>query len=203
MTLDVKVQVELPSKGVIVRRTGDYPAVYKVKRYFRDEKGYPSSERVNIGKLDTTTGKLIPNARYFDFFGVDKSKIVVLPKYKPIISFGSAFLVEHIMDSVGLSEILTECLGEERSMKVQTAALYMAARGNVFENVLSYCEEYTFLDTPLASPSASQLFASITHEERMAFFKGWVAKNSILKYLAYDVTSFSTYAKDIKDAEWG
>jgi hypothetical protein len=42
MTLDAKVQVELPSKGVIVRRTGDYPAVYKVKRYFQTRKATPA-----------------------------------------------------------------------------------------------------------------------------------------------------------------
>jgi hypothetical protein len=69
--------------------------------------------------LDKKTKKLIPNARYFDFFVVDKSKIVVLPKYKPLISFGSAFLVEHIMNLSGVSEIPTECLVEERSIKVQ------------------------------------------------------------------------------------
>jgi transposase len=79
----------------------------------------------------------------------------------------------------------------------------MAARGNVFENVLSYCEEYTFLEKPLASPSASELFASITHEERMAFFKRWVARNLSEKYLAYDVSSFSRYADKIDKAEWG
>jgi hypothetical protein len=37
----------------------------------------------------------------------------------------------------------------------------------------------------------------------MAFFKSWVGKNSIKKYLAYDVTSFSRYSKDIKRPQWG
>ncbi|MDR2352287.1 MAG: transposase [Deltaproteobacteria bacterium] len=37
----------------------------------------------------------------------------------------------------------------------------------------------------------------------MDFFKKWVARQAPGKFLAYDVTSFSTYAKDIIDSEWG
>jgi transposase len=37
----------------------------------------------------------------------------------------------------------------------------------------------------------------------MAFFKRWVARQPAGKLIAYDITSFSTYAKDIVDREWG
>ena len=37
----------------------------------------------------------------------------------------------------------------------------------------------------------------------MTFFRAWAHEHGRGQYLAYDVTSFSTYAKGITDAEWG
>jgi transposase len=203
MTLNPKIQVQVPAHGVVVRRSGNRPTVYKVLRYYRNEKGQPTNERVDIGKLDPTTGKLIPNAKYWEYYGGTQAELEVLPAYESILSIGCSFLIEHIMNSLGLLETLTECLGRERASQVKTAAIYMAARGNVFEGVLDYCEGFTLLERPLSSPSASDLFRSISHDERMAFFKKWAAKQQPLNYLAYDVTSFSSYAKDIVDSERG
>jgi transposase len=203
VTLDPKVQVELPAEGVTVRRSGDRQTVYKVIRSYRDNKGHPNNDRVVIGKLDPATGKLIPNARYWHYYGGSQAKIDVNPDYQSIRSIGGSFLIHYIMTSQGISKILVGCLGSERASLVQTAALYMATRGNVFEGVLDYCEEYTLWENPLSSPSALELFASITFDERFDFFKEWVAKQNPLNYLAYDVTSFSTRSKDISDSEFG
>ncbi|MDR1658650.1 MAG: transposase [Deltaproteobacteria bacterium] len=190
----------IPTIGVVVRRSGPYPAVYKVTRSYRNEKGQPTNDRVNIGKLDLETGKLIPNAKYWEYYGPSLVELEILPTYNSIRSFGTEFLVEHIMSSLGINETLDACL--EDSSLVKTAALYMTARGNVFEGVLDYCEDFTLFRKSLASSSASELFASITYDQRMAFFKKWVDKQQSGKYLAYDVTSFSTYSKDIIDSEW-
>jgi transposase len=201
MTLNAKIQVPIPSSGVVVRRSDTYPAVYKVIRSYRNEKGQPTNERVNIGKLDLETGKLIPNAKYWEYYGDSREPLEILPDFTSIRSFGAEFLIHYVMESLGLINILDECIGE--SSLLQTAILYMAARGNVFEGVLDYCEEYTLLRRPLASRLASELFASITYKQRMAFFKKWIDRQPPGKYLAYDVTSFSTYAKNIIDSEWG
>jgi hypothetical protein len=201
MTLNAKVQVPIPTIGIVVRRSGPYPAVYKVTRSYRNEKGQPTNDRVNIGKLDLETGKLIPNAKYWEYYGPCLVELEILPTHNSIRSFGTEFLVEHIMSSLGITQTLDASL--EDSSLVKTAVLYMAARGNVLEGVLDYCEDYTLFRKPLASSSASELFASITYEQRMAFFKKWVEKQQSGKYFAYDVTSFSTYAKDIIDSEWG
>jgi len=49
----------------------------------------------------------------------------------------------------------------------------------------------------------SRLFASISYTERAKFFKEWVKLRSEREYIAYDVTSVSTYSKGIDIAEWG
>jgi hypothetical protein len=202
MTLNAKVQVELPSKGIIVCRSGGYPAVYKVLRTYRNEKGQPTNDRVNIGKLDRETGLLIPNPKYYDHYD-SHNELTVFPEYTTIRRVGGTFLLGEIMKSLGIVEALDEALGEKRSRLAQTAAIYMVAKGNVFERVLEYCEEFTLTEKALASPSSSELFRSITYDERMAFFKNWLKRQPPGEYLAYDVTSFSTYAKNIMDSEYG
>jgi hypothetical protein len=203
MTLNANIQVPLPEKGIIVLRTQTgYPGVYHVLRTYRNKKGQPTNDRVLIGKLDRDTGMLIPNARYWEFHP-DAPGLETLPARYSARSIGTAFLASNIMDNLGLGEALDETLGPERSREAQTAATYMLARGNVMEGVRDWCEESALLDRLLTSQSASALFASITYPERMSFFKGWVPKQRLGGYLAYDVTSFSTYAKGIEEAEWG
>jgi hypothetical protein len=191
LTLNPKIQVELPESGVVVRRSGKYPAVYKVLRSYRNEKGQPASVRVNIGKFDQNTGKLIPNNRYWEYHDAPAENATDGSKIKAIVSFGTAFLADHVMDSLGVTETLNECLGDERSRLVRTAAVYMLAGGNSFKRVSDYLEDHAFPKESLTSKSASRLFASITSEERTAFFKKWVARRAVGKCLAYDVTSFS------------
>ncbi|GHV41542.1 hypothetical protein FACS1894187_23330 [Synergistales bacterium] len=49
----------------------------------------------------------------------------------------------------------------------------------------------------------SEMFASISYEERMNFFEEWVRIRQEQEYIAYDVTSISTYSAGIDAAEWG
>lgn len=203
MALSSKIKVNIPDKGVIVAKRNKYTYVYKVLKTYRNEKGQPTNDRVSIGRLDTDSGKLIPNDNYWKYYIEQKQELEVLPEYNSIRSIGCTFLLRKILDDLGVYRILYSCFGPERSEQLLTAALYMACRGNVFEHVLNFCEGFTLHEKPLTSQSASSLFASLTHDERMAFFKAWIEHQSPSGYLAYDVTSFSSYALGILDAEWG
>jgi transposase len=190
----------LPESGIIIRRTGKYRYVYKVLRTFRNGNGQPTNERKLIGRLDADSGRLIPNDSYFEFFAEAKLEIQTLRG--GIRSIGASFLVEWILSRLGAYKALEDSLGQNRSMDVLTVAAYMLCRGNVIEHINDWCDGFT-LREPHAPQSASSLFASITHAERMAFFKAWVNLNDTSGCLAYDVTSFSSYAEGIRDAEWG
>ena len=56
---------------------------------------------------------------------------------------------------------------------------------------------------PINDQQCSRLFASITYTERLSFFRQWVKLRSEREYIAYDVTSVSTYSQGIDWAEWG
>jgi len=201
MALCSKTKVDLPKEGVMVRRSGKYRTVYKVTKTFRNSKGQPTNERVTIGRLDEESGMLVPNDNYWKHYG--ETTIELLPAYDSVRSVGASFLISSVFKSLGITDILESCLSHERAKLSLTAALYMAVRGNVFEHVLEFCEGFTLHERPLSSQSASKLFASITYDERMAFFKAWVSRHKSRAYLAYDVTSLSSYAEGIQDTEWG
>jgi len=201
MALCSKTKVDLPKEGVTVRRSGKYRTVYKVTKTFRNSLGQPTSERVTIGRLDEESGMLIPNDNYWKYYG--NGAIEILPAYDSVRSVGASFLIGSVFRLLGVTDILESCLGVERAKQSLTAALYMATRGNIFEHVLDFCEGFTLHERPLSSQSASVLFGSITYEERMSFFKAWVSRHKPGAYLAYDVTSLSSYAEGIQDTEWG
>lgn len=201
MALNSKIKVPMPTTGVITRNSGKYNYVYKVLKTYRNEKGQPTNDRICIGKLDTVSGMLIPNEKYYDYY--PDTGVEVLPSYDSVRSVGTAFFFRHIFSNLGLTKILEDILGKKRAELAFTACLYMACRGNVMEHVLNFCEGFTLGEAPLTSQSASSLFASITHDERMSFFKTWISQQQQSQYLAYDVTSFSSYAQGIADTEWG
>jgi hypothetical protein len=201
MSLNSKIMVKMPAVGIITRKSGSYNYVYKVLRTYRNEKGQPTNDRVCIGKLDIDSGMLIPNNKYYEYY--QEAHIEILPAYDSIRSIGAAFFFRHIFNKLGLTEILEDVIGKKRADIAFTACLYMLCRGNVMEHILDFCEGFTLGEAPLSSQSASIFFASITYDERMSFFRKWIRRQQQPQYLAYDVTSFSSYAQGITDTEWG
>jgi transposase len=201
MALSAKVKVPLPKNGIITRCSGLYRYVYKITKCYRNDNGHPTSERVSIGRLDEGSGMLVPNDNYWQFY--EDSAIELLPSFNSVRSIGATFLVTRLLELMGVTKILNTVLGQERASLMLTAATYMVCKGNVMEHLLNWCESSTLHETALTDKQASILFASITHDERMAFFGMWTRAHTEDSFLAYDVTSFSSYAKGINDTEWG
>jgi len=207
MPLNSKIQVPLPKKGIIVRTNGSCPYVYKVTSTFRNEKGQPTNTRQLIGKLDPETGMLIPNDNYYTHFentDVETPPSSDFPSVDSVHSIGATFLIRCLLTDLGVTNILTEAFGATKANAIITASTYMACRGNVFEHVADWCETSTLHETPLTSKKASSLFSSITHADRMLFFKWWIeSQKSQSKYLVYDVASHSSYTTGIAETDWG
>jgi len=195
------VRVPVPDHGVIVRRTGARGYVYQVLSTFRNQRGQPTNTRVSIGKIDEATGMLIPNDAYWRYYPCPD--IVWLEGEDAIRSVGTVFLTSRVMADLGLTAIVETVFGTGLGGQVATLAHYMASRGNVMDHLESWCSDHTWAEEPLTGQQASRVFASITHRERMEFFGLWVAAQPPGSYLAYDVTSLSSYAQGITDTEWG
>jgi len=208
MALSSKIKVPLPSKGITVRGTGKYRYVYKVISTFRNESGQPDNIRRAIGRLDEQSNMMIPNDAYWEYYGNTHSFSDFListtePLFEGVRSIGASYLIGQILGSLRIPDILKDVFGANRASAIKAVGTYMVCRGNVLESVADWCEGYTYKEPLLTSPGTTSLFASITYEERMAFFGAWVKLQPDNEYYAYDVTSFSSYATGIAETEWG
>ncbi|MCL1876392.1 MAG: transposase [Synergistaceae bacterium] len=208
MALCSRTKVKLPDKGIIIRGSGKHRYVYKVLSTFRNENGQPTNTRKAIGKLDEKGEMLIPNDTYWEFYGdiASVSDLVIsdsAPSFDSVRSIGATFLIGRIFESLGVTNIIKNTFGNSRASLIMNICAYMVCRGNVFEYVADWSDEYTFKEPPLTSPVTSSLFASITYEERMAFFRAWASLQADNEHFVYDVTSFSSYATGIAETEWG
>lgn len=199
--LSSRVKVPVPDAGVIVRRTGRNRYVYKVTRTFRNDRGQPTNTRESIGRVDEASGMLVPNDAYWRHY--PDRRLEWLPAEDSIRSVGAGFLAGAVMDGLGLGGALAGALGGSRAARAATVACYMACRGNVMDHLESWCSDHAWAGAPVDAWQASELFASISWADKMAFFRAWAAARPKGSYLAYDVTSVSSYAEGVEDTEWG
>ena len=198
MALDKSVQVELPKHGIAYKKITGKTYVYYVTAAYRNEKGKPTCDRISIGRLDEETGKLIPNRNYYE---------VYLEKPKPVTAgiqdYGVADVFEKVSKKLGVTKLLRRYFPENAD-EMLTAAQYILSEGNV----MYYLDEYTQThrtaeNGAMSNELCSKTFASLRQEDMQLFFREWMKQKKQGEYLAYDVTSISSYSKNIRELEWG
>lgn len=198
MALATKERVSIPEHCVKVHK-GDYVYIQYTVRAYRNSKGKPTSERVCIGKLDPETNMLIPNTRYYELF--EKRQPISMPEY--VRKCGSFFTLKGLAKSLGLYDLLKKHFPEYTD-EILTVAQYMLLEGNVMYYLPDWQEEsISFCGEILNGSRISRLFASIDGKKRLNFFNDWMKKKHTSEFLAYDVTSVSSYSKGIESLEWG
>ena len=208
MTLDM-APVPMPNKKITFKKgINGTIYVYYTTRAYRNINGKPTSDEVAIGKKDPNTGMLIPNKKYLELFPViqpapsqSQDSTVNLPH--KITDYGNTFALMRIAKEIGLTQILEKSFPSTWS-NILTAAFYMLCESNV----MMYLEDWLDVtNVPFScrmdDRRCSEMFASISYEERMIFFEEWVKVRQEQEYIAYDVTSISTYSSGIDIAEWG
>ena len=197
--------VQIPEKKVTYKISKNITYVYYTIRAYRNAAGKPTSDEVLIGKKEPDTGMLIPNRRYFELFesdaAIDKKETFKIPS--KVVSYGNVYSLSEIAKLLKLQEILERCF-PSKWHQILSVACYMLCEGNVMMHIDDWFDEteISFCDR-LDDQQCSRLFAGISYDERMCFFKEWVKLFTEQEYIAYDITSISTYSKGIDIAEWG
>ena len=189
--------VEMPAKTTVKKAANGTVYVYYTTRAYRNAKGKPTSDEAAIGKLAADGVHLIPNMRYYEFF----------PSEKPVVAeskaFGASGVLHLLAKRLGIEDLLKEACDELAGL-VLLAAIYMVEQDNVMCHIADYCDEtFTPGSLRLDSKSTSELFAALSMQKRSSFLSSWVRMRQEEEYIAYDVTSLSTYSGGIEDAEWG
>jgi hypothetical protein len=209
----------MPKKQVLLKRRKDSGIyVYLNTNPHRNKQGKPTSNQIAIGKKDEVTGDLIPNAKYFEIFPENKpaqlpnkqekrkkAKFIntELIENAQIKSCGVPAVVLEVAKQIGLLDVLQKS-SPHKWESILATACYMISQGNVMMYIEDWFDvtKVGFSDR-LKDTDCSALFASITDSERRSFFTEWIQKHSDQMFLVYDVSSLSTYSKNIEKAELG
>lgn len=199
MALHKGVLVEMPPHCVKIKKPNGVYVQYTIRSY-RNKDGKPTSERVSIGKEDQETGKLVPNQNYYEH--VEKKSSIELPAF--VRNCGTYTAFSGISKELGLKKILEGHFGEDRAGEILTVAHYMVLNGNVMYYLPDWLDgNVSFGGSNLTSAGLSRLFSSITENEKICFFNDWMKRKKEAEYIAYDVTSISSYGKKMENLEWG
>ena len=165
--------------------------VYEVTSYWDKGKQQARQKRICLGKKDSKTGKLIPS----------KSRRPV----RGCRDFGNYYLLKMICDNIGLTEII-EKVFPDVSNEILTCILYEISE----RKPLYLCEAWSeSTQTPgnafLSSQRISDLLQNLgtRDRDRLTFFHEWAKHRAEKEYLAFDITSISSYSKMIKYLEYG
>lgn len=197
-----KQLVPIPDdKGIHVKSAGakGEKYVYKYVKYFRNNDGAPRNKARSIGKLSSEPGMMVPNDNYFEMYKVAPS----IPDIS-VWDYGYTWLVQKVCDDLGLTGILYEIFGS-RAAAITAMAAFIMRDGNTMDHMADWQERNYFpqVGYSITSSEASRLFAAITPEERINFFRSWIKRHYSGKSVCYDVTSISSYAAGMPEVERG
>jgi transposase len=195
--------IDIPDDdGVHVKSAGakGEKYVYKYVEYFRNAEGKSRNRAKSIGKFDASSGKMIPNSNYYDMYNVDPS----LPDIE-VWDYGFSFVVLKACRDSGLLDCLYGAFGEQRAVDIVLMASYIIREGNAMDGIDDWQQRNYFPNCSrlLTSQSTSKIFASLTTEQASKFFTEWVKVTTGGGAVCYDVTSISSYARQMPDVERG
>jgi len=193
--------VPLPQSGVSISRSGKYNYVYHIGKGYRNSRGQPTNDKTGIGKLDEN-GMLIPNDNYFAIY---ENSAVPSPTLDvdAIVNFGDFYLLDKIATDIGLAQVLRNVYGEMGD-EILLLSIYMSLTGQALYRCDGWQREtLTGRSVQLTSQRCSRVLKSLDEPHRMDFFRAWANVRQQQEYLAYDVTSISSYSRGNDMVEHG
>lgn len=206
----MKQLVKLPKKRISYKKgpKGTKYVYYKV-RIYRNERGVNTCDEVAIGKLDQETGLLIPNKNYPILFPDSQDYVTNLDastededvRYvKPI---GLIKACRHIFNRLKINELLEQYTKVDTELAIAIVS-YMLIEGNVMSKYKIWAKKHYFpKEYQLSSQDISRVFEGVGSEDQLGFLDNWSRFTFEDEYIAYDVTSISSYSKEIQQVKFG
>ena len=194
------------------KRTG-ITYVYESTSYWDKEKKQPRSKRVLIGKLDPDTGKVVPTdgrgkrrkerlQRESDTIPAKQGPVPALRTER--VFYGATYLFDQIGELTGVRADLKTCFPDTYK-QILSIAYYLILED---ENPLYRFSKWAKLHRhpygkDISSQRSSELFQSITEEQKMKFFRLQGERRSEKEYWAYETTSISSYSETLRQVKYG
>jgi transposase len=186
---------------------------YLRMRIYKDENGKPLKKYKYIGKIDKETGKNVYSLDYINEVQgtsnepVDMQEQLLysnldLRKSKSK-QLGSISLLTHIAESNGLMDALKSVFPDKWA-SIFDLASFLASSGDP----AMYCNFWqddtdSIYPKTLSSQRISELFYSISEQDRFDFYSCWAKTVSKNEMFALDCTSVSSYSQFINEVNYG
>lgn len=178
--------------------------VYECKSFWNKEKKKPDSRRICIGKLDPLTNEIILSKRAQQTpetileAEIPHEVAILTTKAETIATIktiGATALFDHICKQTGLDAILRKSFPENWEI-ILSLAYFQATEGKPLSRVEHWSRTHKHpYDEFIDNRRVSELLRTITEEKQLGFFKKWAQKRLETEYLAYDITSVSSYSE--------
>jgi transposase len=172
---------------------------YESISYWDKEKKQSRCRRKLIGRVDKE-GNIIPT----DGRGHRRKKYLSKERITSRSFYGATYLFDEIGKKLGLTEDLKKCFGD-RYKQILSIAYYLILEDS---SPLYRFEKWGLLHKhpygeDIPSQRSSELFASITEDNKNQFLKLWGKHKDKDEFWAYDTTSISSYSEQLRQIEYG
>jgi transposase len=182
---------------------------YESVSYWDKEKKQSRSKRTLIGRVDKTSGGIVPTdgRGRKNRAGTDSKPSKRGPAPAPEASrrfYGATYLFDAIGEKLGIVADLKRCFGDTHKQILSIAYyLILEEQGALFR-----FEKWGVLHKHphgkhISSQRSSELFASITEAQKQQFFTLQGKRRADQEFWAYDTTSISSYSEVLAQIQYG
>ena len=183
--------------------------IYESASYWDREKKQPRSKRTLIGRLNPTTGEIVPTdgrgkhrAQKEDDPAVRKGPVPVARTNR--LFFGATYLLDQIGEVTGLTADLKTCFPNTYK-QIMSIAYYLVLED---QNPLFRFKKWAAIHRhpfgkDIPSQRSTELFQSVTEEAKMHFFRLQGKRRAEKEYWAYDSTSISSRSETLRQVKYG
>jgi transposase len=174
--------------------------VYSVEGYWDKEKQAPRNRQVCLGRLDETTGEIMPSSRT----ARTAKRAAAIPEVTATSRvIGPYLLLRKIAADIGLEPVLQSYFPGMHE-QILSLAFFLVQKGLP----LYRCETWSALHRHpfnglMPSQRVSDLLHSITTGQQQGFFVRWLKMLAEKECFCYDLTSVSSYSELNEYVCWG
>lgn len=173
--------------------------VYSVQSYWDKEKKAPRNKQVCIGKLDKTTGEVIPSQRKRKTL----ERAVAAGVAVTARVAGPSLLLDNLSQETGLTSLVNRCF-PEFAAEMMSLVYFIVQKGLPLSRSEPWSMGHLHPSGGLiASQRVSELLLKITEDQRQKFLSLWLEKMTEHDYLCYDITSISSYSRGNEYVKYG
>lgn len=175
---------------------------YESVSYWDKEKKQSRAKRRLIGRVDETTGKIVPTDGRGHRRGQRKQAQETRGSKRCF--YGATYLLDAVGAKIGITEDLKRCF-PDTYQQILSIVYYLILEEN---SALSRFGKWSHLHRHpfgenIPSQRSSELFASITEAAKEHFFTLQGKRRMEQEYWAYDTTSISSYSQQLAQVQYG